>query len=138
MQGTGALRSAAVDQPAAPGALRAVSGLVLLEGAALTALGIWFGVRDLTDETYNLRDAIIAAVLTVLAGLALLLLGRALGASRSWARSPVVVCQLLAVPVGLSMLGAGRPEVGVPVLGLAAAVLVLLFTPAVRAELDRT
>ena len=126
-----------MEQSADSRAVRAVSGLVLLEGGIVTALGVWFAVRDFTDETYNLRDALVAAVLTVLAGIALLLLGRALGAAKAWARSPVVVCQLLAVPVALSMLGADRPEVGVPVLAFATAVLVLLFTPAARAAFDR-
>jgi hypothetical protein len=57
---------------------------------------------------------------------------------RPSARSPVVLIQLLALPVGYSLgLQAGRPVAGVPILLLAVAVLVALFTPTARAALDR-
>ena len=66
------------------------------------------------------------------------LCGRGLLRLRPAARSPVILVQLLAVPVGYSLgIQAGRPLVGVPILLVAIAVLVLLLLPSSRQALDR-
>jgi hypothetical protein len=50
----------------------------------------------------------------------------------------MVVLQVLAVPVGYQLaFDSERPEWGWPVLLVAVAILYLLFTPPVRAVLDR-
>jgi hypothetical protein len=62
------------------------------------------------------------------AGLVLLLLARAVDRTRGWARSPAVVLQLLALPVGVGLAQGGVWLAAVPVLLLAAATLWQLFT----------
>jgi hypothetical protein len=58
---------------------------------------------------------------------------------RPAARTPAVVIQLLALPVSYSLaFQAGRVDYGAPILLSALAVIYLLFTPPVRAVLDRT
>ena len=59
----------------------------------------------------------------VAGGVVLLLLARAVDRKQGWARSPAVVLQLLAVPVGIGFLQGGLWAAGVPVLLLAAATL---------------
>jgi hypothetical protein len=72
--------------------------------------------------------------MAVAGGAVLVLLGRALLRIRGWARSPVIVLQLLALPVGYSLaFQAGLPVYGGPILVLAVAELYLLFTPEARA-----
>jgi hypothetical protein len=57
---------------------------------------------------------------------------------RAAARTPVVVLQVLALPVGYSMaFQAGVLVYGGPILIAALVVLYLLFTPPARAALDR-
>ena len=57
---------------------------------------------------------------------------------RPAARTPVVVLQVLAVPVSYSLaFQAGRVGYGGPIFVAALAMLYLLFTPPVRAVLDR-
>jgi hypothetical protein len=62
------------------------------------------------------------------------LLARGLARLAGWARTPVVVLQLLALPVGYSLgIQAGLLAYGAPILLAAVAVLYLLFTPEARA-----
>ena len=75
--------------------------------------------------------ALLAAVVLRLGARGLLLL-------RPAARTPVVVLQLLAVPVAYSLgIQAGKVAYGGPMLLAALATLYLLFTPPVRAVLER-
>ena len=83
--------------------------------------------------------AALAIVAFALGGAALLgFCARGLSRLRVSARTPVVLVQLLALPVGYSLgFQAGRLAVAAPILAVALAVLVLLFTPTARAALDR-
>ena len=57
---------------------------------------------------------------------------------RAAARTPVVVIELIALPVSYTLaFPAHRIEYGAPILVSALVVLYLLFTPATRAALDR-
>jgi hypothetical protein len=68
----------------------------------------------------------------------LALCARSLLRLRPAARTPVVVIEVLALPVSYSLaFQADRVEYGGPILVGALAVLYLLFTPPVRAVLDR-
>ena len=91
------------------------------------------------SDAASVSLALVTAALAAATGALLLWLARALVELRRAARSPVVVLQLIALPVGWNLIDtAGRPELGVPVLVLAAAVLVLLFgTEDARAALRR-
>lgn len=67
------------------------------------------------------------------AGAVILFLARALFRAEPWSRGPVVVIQILALPVGYSLaLGSGLPQYGLPLLAAAGAILYLLFTPESR------
>lgn len=122
----------------APGTVRAAALLVAAEGAALLVLGAVEALSTVLGDPADTGGALVTAAFAALGGVLLLLLARAVGRLRTAARSPVVVVQLLALPIGLNLIGpSGRPEFGLPVLLLAVAVLVLLGTPAARAALAR-
>ena len=106
------------------GALVVAAGVV----GVMTAAGAAEDVgRGLSDAGFALGGA---AVL-VIAALGLARLSPA-------ARTPVIVVELLALPVGYSVaFQSGRVGYGVPVLISAAAVICLLFTPAATAQLQR-
>ena len=106
--------------------------LVALEGAALSALGLAYGAAGLLGEPFDRTATLLEAALAVLVGGLLLLVARGLAQVRGWARSPAVVVQLLALPVGAGLVQGHVWIAAVPVLGLAGAVLYLLATAEAR------
>ena len=115
----------------APRPVLAAAALVAVEGAALLVLAVVNVVLTALDDAGSVPLALAGALLLAIFGGGLLLLARALRALRPPARSPVVAVQIVALPVGWTLASSnGRPEIGVPVLVLAAAVLVLLFATA--------
>jgi hypothetical protein len=130
-------------EPSAPKPVRAVSeaprslrGAALVVGveAALIGVGalvlLWL---TLTGTPDSLARAI-AEVVAIGAGAAVLA-AAAVGLWRvsAWARGPVIVFQLLLAALGYTTaFDAGRPLIGLPALGLVAAVLYLLATPESR------
>jgi hypothetical protein len=112
----------------------AVLGLQAL--GLLVATGI--EVQKLaTEHVDKLSQAVGALVLTLLGAATLAGLGYAVAQARGWARSPVIVIQILAVLVGLSLFGQHQWGYGVLVLGLAVVELGLLATPDARTALGR-
>ena len=113
--------------------------LVAAEGVALLVLAVVEAVSTIGSDAVSIRLALGTAAFAAATGVLLLWLARALVELRRAARTPVVVLQLLALPIGWNLIGtSGRPELGLPVVVLAAAVLVLLFgTEDARAALRR-
>jgi hypothetical protein len=119
-----------------PGTVRLAAVVAAAEGGALLGLGLFYAVKTAVDRPDSYGRALFGALLALAGGAALLLLARGLRRLRGWARSPVVVLQILALPVGYSLaFQAGLPGYGAPILLLAAAELYLLFTPEARREL---
>jgi hypothetical protein len=113
--------------------LRRLALLLAVEGALLVLLGLGYGGMSLSDRSGRLA-AELAAAFALVAGAGLLLLARAVSQSRAWARSPALVLNVLALPVGAGVVQAGLWWVGVPVLLLAGSVLYLLATPELRSR----
>ena len=106
--------------------------LVAAEGALLMVLGVGYGVAGAVGDPFDRTATLLEAAFAVLAGVVLLLVARALQGVRGWSRSPAVVLQLLALPVGAGLVQGGVYVAAVPVLGLAGAVLYQLATPEAR------
>jgi hypothetical protein len=124
--------------PGAPRTVLAAAVVVALEAAALVLLGLVEAVRTAVSDAGSPLLALATAAMAVAAGMLLGWLARSLAGLRRWARSPVVVVQLIALPVGWTLaVTNGRPLLGLPVLAMAVAVLALLATPDARAALDR-
>lgn len=100
--------------------------LLAVEGIALVAAGVWLGARSLGNDVSNRAGGVTGAVVAIAVGLAVLYLARAILARKRWARSPVIVLQILFLPVGWGLLQSGRPEYGVPVIVAPVVTLVAL------------
>jgi hypothetical protein len=123
----------------APRSVRQAAALVAVEAAGFVVLALVLLWLTLTGDPDSVPRALAEVVL---AGLAAGLLGAAAAGLRhlaGWARGPVVALQVFFGASGfVAAFQAGRPDIGVPVLVLVAAVLYLLATPEARlAYLDR-
>lgn len=122
----------------APGQVRAATAIVGLEALALfAAAGVLifktvFGSPDsIGRAASDIGFALLGAVLLLFAARGLLRLSPS-------SRTPVLVLQLLALPVSYDLtFQAHRIDYGGPILVAALAVLYLLFTPPAREALDR-
>lgn len=106
--------------------------VVGVEGAALLVLGAGYTLAGAVGRPYDRTATVLQGVLAALAGALVLLVARALLRRAGWSRSPAVVLQLLALPVGYGLAQGGVWFAAVPVLVLAAVVLYLLATPEAR------
>ena len=117
--------------------VRFAAVVAAVEGCALVLLGMLLAVLTAVHSPDSYARAALSALFAIAGGALLLVLGRALAQARAWARSPVMVLQILALPVGYTLaFPSGQPQYGVPVLVLAAAELYLLFAPESRAVFD--
>ncbi|MGY1754184.1 hypothetical protein [Blastococcus sp. SYSU D01042] len=140
----GAVTPAPAPQPRrpqvlAPRSVRQAAGLVAVEAAGLVVLAVVWLWLTLTGDAESVARALAEVVLL---GLAAALLGAAAAGLRrlaGWARGPVIAVQVLVAASGfVTAFQAARPEIGVPLLVLAAGILYLLMTPEARlAYLDR-
>ena len=125
-----------VDAPPRP--LKAACALLGLEALGLLAGGVVLLVDTVTGHPTDRASAVLTAAFAVAGAVALAYGARGLLRLRPAARTPMVVLEVLAVPIGYQLaFDSERPEWGWPVLLVALAVLYLLFTPPVRAVLDR-
>ena len=106
--------------------VRAAAAAVAVEGVGLIGLSIGLAIHGVTGHPSSLALAEASAVFGVLAGLVFLLLARGIYRVRPWARTPVILLQLLALPVTLALLEAGAYAYGVPLGLLSIGTLVLL------------
>jgi hypothetical protein len=121
------------ERPEVPRSVRWAAVVVGVEAAGATLGAVALLYLTLTGTPESLPRAL-AEVVAAAAGAALLA-AAAVGIWRAsgWARSPVVVLQLLLGAVAYtSAFQAHQPIIGIPVLVLAAAELWLLATPAAR------
>jgi hypothetical protein len=125
------------DRPI-PVQVRAAAGIVALQAAALFGAAAVLIVKTIVGHPDSVARALLDAALALLGMLVLLACARGLLALRPAARTPVIVLELLALPVSYSLgFQAGLMAYGAPILLTAVAVLYLLFTPPARAALDR-
>ncbi len=127
-----------IEDGAAPVQLRAAAVVIGLESLALVVAAAILIGKTLAGHPDSVGRALLGAGFALLAAAALAVGGRGVLRMRAAARTPVVVLQLLALPVSYSLaFQAGRVEYGGPMLVAALTVLYLLFTPPARAALDR-
>ena len=118
-----------------PTPLRTVVVLLAAEGVGVLVGGFYVAIAPLwrhVDTSLALTE--VEAALTAATGAGLLWVARGLAGLRRWARSPAVLTQLLAVPVGVSLLQVGLTAYGAVVVAVPANVLLLLLgSPQARA-----
>jgi hypothetical protein len=107
-----------------PGALAGLA--VFGQAVTLAVLGLWSAVTGITGHAHDRVAAELMAVLALLTAGGLAVAARGLFFGRRWARAPVLVWELIMLPVGISLARA-IPIAGALVLASAAAVLVAIF-----------
>jgi hypothetical protein len=121
-----------------PQSVRAASLILFLEALALVGIAVFYLYDTAAGTPHSVAGALLGAALALLGAAVLVLGARGLLRLRPAARTPIVVLQLLALPVSYSLaFQAGLPAIGGPILIAALAVIYLLFTPPARAALDR-
>ena len=111
---------------------------MLVEAAALVVAAAILIGKTTTGHPHDVAGALLLAGLCVAGAVLLGLAARGVLALRPSSRTPIVVVQILALPVSYSLaFQAHRVGYGAPILLAALAVLYLLFTPPARAALDR-
>ena len=121
------------DDPRVPGTLHRAGLLVVAEAVALALLGVGYAVSGLVGAPEDRLGTVLAGLLALAVGAALVPVGRGLSRARGWALSPTIVVQLLVGVVGVGLFQGGVLAVGVPLLLVVATVLYLLATPQSRA-----
>lgn len=121
-----------------PAQVRAAVVIVGLQALAFAAGAATLVVKTAIGHPDSVARALIGAAFALLGAVVLGSCARGLLALRGVARTPVVVIELLALPVGYSLgFQAGLMAYGAPIIISALAVLYLLFTPPARKALDR-
>jgi hypothetical protein len=121
-----------------PSQVRAAVVIVALQGLAFAVGVAVLVVMTAVGHPDSVARALLGAAFALLGAVVLASCARGLLALRWAARTPVVVIELLALPVGYSLgFQAGLMAFGAPIMVSALAVLYLLFTPAARKALDR-
>lgn len=106
--------------------------VVALEGVVLLLLGLGYGAAGLVGDPFDRTATLLEGGFAVVVGGLLLLVARGVSRVDGWSRSPAVVVQLLALPVGYGLAQGRVWWAAVPVLLLAGTVLYLLATPEAR------
>lgn len=132
MSGTAATETAPERTPAT---LRWAVRLLLLEGAGLAALTLFFVYLDLTASWTAAKMALSSTGYLALMTVLFIAIGVALHRRRRWARGPGIVTQMLQMPIGWTMLTHGAPWLGGPLFALGLAGAILLFAPSTRIAL---
>lgn len=99
---------------------------VLGQALVLALLGLWVAVLAFGAHNHDRVSDALLALLAVITGLGLALIGRGLAAGARWARAPALVWELIMLPVGIS-LAQGIPIAGALLLASAVIVLVGIF-----------
>lgn len=119
-----------------PAPLRLAAVMAMLQGAALAVVSVVFGVAVLVGHPNDRSTALFSAALGLFAAALLLGLARPLRRARRFARTPIVLLDLLALPVGVGLAQAGRAAYAAVVLLLALATLAALAAPSARAPFE--
>lgn len=126
-----------VQHEAVPTQVRVAAGVVCVQAAGLFAAAVVLIAKTIGGHPDSVSRALFGAAMALLGMIVLLACARGILALRWAARTPIVVIELLALPVSYSLgFQAGRIAYGAPILISALAVLYLMFTPPVRAALD--
>lgn len=118
-----------------PRAVLTLTAIVGLQALVVFAFAVFFVVEIFLGSSPSVARAVFAAALVLLAAAALALTARGLWHGRRAARAPIVLAELLQLPVAWGLVQSGRGAIGWPVGAVALAALVLVFTKPVMAHL---
>jgi hypothetical protein len=121
-----------------PVEIRGAAIVIYLEAAGLLVAAGVLLTKTITGHADSIGRALLDLAFPIAGAAVLAACARGIGRLRQSARTPIVLIQLLALPVAFDMaFQAGLYAYGIPILVVALAVLYLLFRPAARVALDR-
>jgi hypothetical protein len=140
-------RSAASGPPPSPGpaaaeprerprALRLAAALLAVEAVGMCVAAGFAGAATANGQSYQKASGVALTLIAVGVAAVFALFAVGLAKARPWTRTPVVMAQLAIGVWGIYLLK-DRLDWGVPMLLVAACVLVALFTPASLRALNR-
>jgi hypothetical protein len=116
-----------VDEPGArAGYATVAAALVGLQAVGLIAAGAYLIVRALEPDAAHGASTEVLGALSVVVGLVILAGARLVRARRRRVRSPLLVLEIICVPIAITTVQGGRWYVGVPLAVVAVAVIVLM------------
>jgi hypothetical protein len=104
----------------------AAAALVSLQGVGLIAAGVYLIVRALEPDASHRASTEVLGALSVIVGLLVVAVARMVWARSRRVRSPLLVLEIICVPVAITIIQGGRWYVGVPLAIVAVAVIVLM------------
>jgi hypothetical protein len=132
-----ATAQAAGPAAAPPRALRVAAVLQGAEAVGMLIAAGFAAVATARGKSYELSSGIALTLIAVATAALFAAFAVGLARARPWTRTPVVMFQLAIGFWGVFLLSGHRYEWGVPMLLLAAAILVALFTPGALRALNR-
>ncbi|HEX4431788.1 MAG TPA: hypothetical protein VHZ96_21140 [Frankiaceae bacterium] len=108
------------------GYAKAAAALVGLQGAGLIAAGGYLIVRALEPDAAHRASTEVLGALSLVVGLVIVATARLVRARRHRVRSPLLVLEIICVPIAITTIQGGRWYVGVPLAVVAVAVIVLM------------
>jgi hypothetical protein len=100
--------------------------LVGLQAVLLAMASVLLAVAGLRSETSDLADAEVLAAIGLASAATVGFLARGVALRRRWARSPVLVLELICLPIAVTVVQKGHWYAGFPLAASAIVVLVLL------------
>jgi hypothetical protein len=104
----------------------AAAALVGLQGVGLIAVGGFLIVRALEPGAAHRASTEVLGALSVAVGLVIVSTARQVRARRPRVRSPLLVLEIICVPIAITTVQGGRWYVGIPLAVVAVAVIVLM------------
>ncbi len=97
-----------------------------LQGVGLIAAGVFLIVRALEPDASHRASTEVLGALSVVVGLLVIAVARMVWARSRRVRSPLLVLEIICVPIAITIIQGGRWYVGAPLAIVAVAVIVLM------------
>ena len=109
--------------------LTVAAAIMGLEGVTALLLGGYVGVETVIGKPADLISSIFVAGFGILIGAVLLRVAWGMIQVDEWTRSPGVLTQIFALPVGVTLIQSDQQAIGIPLIAVAVIGLVALLSP---------
>lgn len=109
--------------------LTVAAAIMGLEGLTALLLGAYVGVETVIGDPTDLISSIFIAGFGILVGALLLRVAWGMIQVDRWTRSPGVLTQIFALPVGVTLIQSDQMAIGIPLIAIAVIGLVALLSP---------
>ncbi|SNT62633.1 hypothetical protein SAMN05216276_109226 [Streptosporangium subroseum] len=109
--------------------LTVAAAIMGLEGVTALLLGGYVGVETAIGKPADLISSIFVAGFGILVGAVLLRVAWGMIQVDRWTRSPGVLTQIFALPVGVTLIQSDQQAIGIPLIAVAVIGLVALLSP---------